>query len=53
MLNDKFADKDKAVLLNAVNKDMRWDGYSDLYLNLGPKDSWHKLLAINEDEMPS
>lgn len=51
-LNVKYTDKDKANLLNKVNKNMNWDGFSGLYLKLGPKDSWHKLLyADNEDEL--
>ncbi len=45
-LNDKYADKNKTVLLNDINKNMGWDGFSGLYLQLGPKDSWHKILAM-------
>ncbi len=49
-LNDKYTDKDKTVLLNDINKNMGWDGFSGLYLQLGPQDSWHKLLATKESE---
>ncbi len=44
-LNDKLEDKDKTQLLNSINKSMGWDGFSGLYLKLGRKDAWYKLLS--------
>jgi hypothetical protein len=51
MLSDSHEDKDKSVLLNEVNHNMAWDGFSGLYLQLGPNDSWRKLISLSDDEL--
>ncbi len=50
-LNDKLEGKDKTKELHTINQNMGWDGFSGLYLKLGPVDAWHKLIRMSDAEI--
>lgn len=49
-LSNRVEGKAKPEVKSINDQNMGWDGFSGLYLKLGPKDTWYKLLAVYEAE---